>query len=85
MHGCTWNVILACWHARAAFQQANIMHGEGYSVKNKECMCYIISNSSLQSASRNWLFRNKNTYKRSRKYFEKYDYIDAVFLEQINK
>ena len=45
----------------------------------------MISNSSLQSASKNWLFPNKNTFKRNKKYFEKHDYIDAVFLEQINK
>ena len=77
-------IVIQPLHARAACQQAIIMHGEGYCAKNKECMgVYLILACNLLLETD--YFLTKILTKKSTKYFEKYDYLEAVFLEQINK
>ena len=62
---------LALWktihslHAWVACKQAIICTGRVTVRRTRNSWVYMISNSSVQSDSRNWKFANKNTYKRS--------------------
>ena len=63
--GAQWKtIIMHSLHARAACQQAIInARGGGITVwRTRNSWVYMISNSNVQSDSRNWKFANKNTY-----------------------
>ena len=58
-------VIIHSLHAWVACKQAIICTGRVTVRRTRNSWVYMISNSSVQSDSRNWKFANKSTYKRS--------------------
>ena len=58
-------IIIHSLHAWVACKQAIICTGRVTVRRTRNSWVYMISNSSVQSDSRNWKFANKNTYKRS--------------------